>query len=188
MVPLRVLKSWSVIRGQLLLSSGYWFEGYPSLIQVLHPALELCGGLQAVCGEGVGLELGPGGGGDHGGVVGCERERGEGDGEIPFCGLGGEALAELTVGGDTTRDDDGFCAEGFGGGEGSAEEVVDDGALEAGDEVEGGFVAEGEDVGEFGFGDLCEECFAARGDAGRLHGVGFDVAEDGGLDAGERKI
>ena len=51
-------------------------------------------------------EAWPGGGGDHGGVVGGEREGGEGDGEAAGVGFGGEAGAQLVVGGDSSGDEE----------------------------------------------------------------------------------
>ena len=79
---------------------------------------ELGGGGEVFGGEVVGEEAGPGGGGDHGGVVGGEGEGWEGDGEAAAVGFGGEAAAELGVGGYSSGDDDAVGSEGFGGGEG----------------------------------------------------------------------
>src|ERR1700746_3607584 len=82
-------------------------------------------------------ELGPRGGGDHGGVIGGESQRRKGDGEAAAVGFGLKAAAKLGVGGDPTGDDNAVGAEGFGRGEGLALEVADYGVLEGGDEVEG---------------------------------------------------
>src|ERR1700692_2663892 len=87
-------------------------------------------------GEVPGEELWPGGGGDHGGIVGGEGERREGDGEVAAVGFGLEAEAEFAVAGDSSGDDDAARAEGFGRGEGLALEIADDGVLEGGDQIE----------------------------------------------------
>ena len=76
---------------------------------------------------------------------------------------------------------------GFGGGEGLAEEVADYGVLEGGYEVEGLLVAEGEGFGGFRLSGIGGERGAAGFDGG-VHVVGFDVAEDGGLDAAEGEV
>jgi hypothetical protein len=136
----------------------------------------------------VGEELGPRGGGDHGGVVSGQSQRREGDGEAAAVGFGLKAAAELTVGGDSAGDDDAVGAEGFGCGEGLALEVADYGVLEGGDEVEGLLIAEICDGGRFGSdGGVGGERGAAGLDA-RAEMVGFDVAEDCGLDAAEGEV
>ena len=129
---------------------------------------------------------GPGGGGDHGGVVGGEGEGWEGDGQAALGGFGGEAAAEFGVGGDASGDDDAAGTEGFGGGEGLAEQVADYGVLEAGDEVEGLFVEEMQGFGGFEVG-VGGEGLAAGFDS-LLHGVGLGVAKDGGFDAAEGEV
>ncbi len=96
----------------------------------------------------MGEELWPGGGGDHGGVVGGEGEGGEGYGEAAAGGFGLEAAAELGVGGYSAGDEDAAGSVGLGGGEGLTEEIAYYGVLEGGYEVEGLGVEEGE-----GFGD-----------------------------------
>ena len=91
--------------------------------------------------------------------------------------------AELAVGGDAAGDEQAVRAVVLGGGEGLAAEVVDDGALEAGDEVEGLLVAESGRASA-GLHRSAASCWRrAAMDCG--HVVGFDVAEDGGLDAAE---
>lgn len=97
---------------------------------------------EVVGGEVVGEEFGPCGGGDHGGVVGGEAQRWEGDGEAAAVGFGLEAAAELGVGGYSARDDDAVGAEGFGRGKGLSLQVADYGVLEGGNEVEGLLIAE----------------------------------------------
>ncbi len=137
-----------------------------------------------------GEEFGPGGGRDHGGVVGGQGEGGEGDGERALVGFGGEAAAELGVGGDSAGDEDGAGAEVLGRGKGLLEEVADDGVLEAGEEVEGLWV-------EGPVGDEASDVIGGRAEGvgdgaasfdGGLHAVGLRVAEDGGLDAAEGEV
>jgi len=140
-------------------------------------------------GELAGLEAGPGSGGDHGGVVSGEREGGEGDAEAAALSLRSEAGTKLAVGGDSAGDEDAGGAEGFGGGEGLLDEVADNGVLEAGDEVEGLGIALGERVfygwlrGSIG----TDEEGLAAGLSLRAEVVKLDVAQDGGLDTGERE-
>ena len=104
--------------------------------------------------------------------------------------LGGEAGAELGVGGDTAGDEDGAGAEAPGGGEGLLEEVSDDGVLEAGEEVEGlGLERAVGDQSDDSFGggfEVVED--GAAGFDDRRHGVGLGVAEDGGLNAAEGEV
>jgi hypothetical protein len=153
---------------------GCWFEG--------------------VGGEVAGEELGPRGGGDHGGVVGRERDGGEGDGEVVAGGFGGEAAAELGVGGDSSADEQAAGSEVLGCGERGAREVVGDRGLEAGDQVEGFGVEVGERGGEGlgvgGFG--VDEVRGAEGCGAGFdcvaHGVELDVAADGGFDAAEGEV
>ena len=140
------------------------------------------------------MELGEGGGGDHGGIVGGKSDGGEGYGEVAACGFGGDAAAELGVGGDASRDEEGLGTVVLGGGEGGAGEVVGDGRLEAGDEVEGFGVEEfkglGESFGVAGFG-VGEAGFAEGAGAGfdaGLHVMELGVAADGGFDAAEGQI
>src|SRR5271168_345394 len=102
---------------------------------------KLRGRSEVVCGEVLGNELGPCGGGDHGGVVGGEGERGESDGQSATVSFGLKAAAKFAVGGDSTRDDDAMGAKGFGGSEGLALEVADDCVLEGGDQVESLLIA-----------------------------------------------
>jgi len=142
----------------------------------------------------LGLELGEGGGGDHGGVVGGEGDGGEGYGEVAAGGFGVDAAAEFGVGGYASSDEQGLGAVVLGGGEGGAGEVVRDRGLEAGDEVQGFGVEEFESLGEgfgvagFGVGEAgFAECGGADFDAG-LHVVEFGIAADGGLDAAEGEI
>jgi hypothetical protein len=138
--------------------------------------------------EVVGEELGPRGSGDHGGVVRRQSQRRKGDGEAAAVGFGLKPAAELAVRGDSAGDDDAVGAEGFSGGEGLALEVADYGVLEGGDQVEGLLVAEfcygvgfggetgiGGENGAAGF-DACAEM------------MGFDIAEDGSLDAAEGEV
>ncbi len=135
------------------------------------------GGRREVPGE----EFRPGGGGDHGGVVRGERERGKGDGQAALACCPSEAGAEFAVCGHAAGDEQAVCAVVLGGGEGLAAEIVDDSALEGGEEIECLLVAEREGVGGFGG---CGDLLAAGGD-GCGHRVRFDVAEDRGLDAAE---
>ena len=138
--------------------------------------------------EVVGEELGPRGGGDHGGVVSGQSQRGKGDGETAAVGLGLEAAAKLAVGGDSAGDDDAAGAEGFGCGEGLALEVADYGVLEGGDEVEGLLVAEFCYGGGFGGdGGIGGESGATGFDA-LAEMVSFDVTQDCGLDAAEGEV
>src|ERR1700722_14162985 len=62
-------------------------------------------------GEVLGEETRPGGGGDHGGVVGGECERGECDLQTSTGCFCGEAGAKLAVGGDSAGDKDAGNAE-----------------------------------------------------------------------------
>jgi hypothetical protein len=103
---------------------------------------ELGSGGKVVGGEVLSEKLGPRGSGDHGGIVGRESERGKGDGEAAAVSFGLEAAAEFAVGRYSAGDDDGAGSERFGGGEGLALKVADDGVLEGRDEVEGLLVAE----------------------------------------------
>jgi len=103
---------------------------------------ELGSGGEVVGSEVLCHELGPGCGGDHGGIVGGEGEGWEGNWKGMFCGFGGEAATELGVGGHTAGDEDGAGVEVVGGGEGLLEQTADYGVLEAGEEVEG-LVVEG---------------------------------------------
>lgn len=98
---------------------------------------ELWGGGEVFWGEVLCHELWPGCGGDHGGIVGGEGEGWEGNWKGMFCGFGGEAAAELGVGGHTAGDEDGAGVEVAGGGEGLLEETANYGVLEAGEKVEG---------------------------------------------------
>src|SRR5580698_7129589 len=117
---------------------------------------QLGGGGEVAGGEVAGEEAGAGGGGDHGGVVGGEGERWEGDAEIAACGFSGEAGAKLSVGGyspgnENATDRMGFGEAGFGeerlcGGESLFEQIADYGVLEAGDEIEGLRVAGSQSV------------------------------------------
>ena len=84
----------------------------------------------------LGKQLGPRCGGDHRGVVGGERERREGDGQAMIGGLGGEADAQLAIGRYSSGDEEAGRAELLGGAKGLAAEVVDDGSLEGGDEIQ----------------------------------------------------
>jgi len=170
-------------------------------------------------GEFFGLEAGPGGGADHGGVVSGQGQGREGYADVAAGGFSGEAGAEFAVGCHSAGDEDAADAEGFGGGEGLLHEVADDRVLEAGDEVEGGLGTEGEGFcfgggGSGGCGRNSRSFDSppqrrrpVAGDPGSLRslrmtvicreeaggaGVGLfaevvelDVAEDGGLDAGE---
>ncbi len=149
---------------------------------------ELGGGGEVFGGEVAGEEFGPGGGGDHGGVVGGEGEGWEGDGEAAAGGFGGETAAEFGVGGDATGDDEAAGSEGLGGGEGLAEEVADDGVLEGGDEVEGLGVEEGEGFGGGGF----EGGVGGEGEAAGFDGLGhlirLGIAEDGRFDSAEGEV
>ena len=72
---------------------------------------ELGGRAEVFCGEVLGDELGPRGGGDHGGVVGGEGERRKGDGQAATVGFGLEAAAKFAVGGDSAGDDDAVGTE-----------------------------------------------------------------------------
>jgi hypothetical protein len=82
-------------------------------------------------------QLRPCRGGDHCGVICGQRKRGKGDRQAPFCGRCGEARAEFAVRSHTAGDEQAVCAVVLGRGEGLALEVIDDGALEGGEEVEG---------------------------------------------------
>ena len=149
---------------------------------------ELGGGTEVFGGEGTGEEFWPGGGGDHGGIVGGEGKGGEGYREAAAVGFGLEAAAEFRVGGDSAGDDEAVGAEGFGSGECLTEEIADDGVLEGGDEVEGLGVEEGESFGGRGLEGGVGGEGAAAGFDGFRHVVGLGVAEDGGLDAAEGEV
>ena len=137
---------------------------------------ELGSRAEVFCGKVLGNELGPGGGRDHGGVVGRKGERRKGDGQAAPIGFGLKAAAKFAVGGDPAGDDDAVGTEGFGGGEGLTLQVADDGVLEGGDEVEGLLIAQ---VGRIFWCDarIGGECCAAGFDA-RAEVMGFDVAQD----------
>ncbi len=81
-------------------------------------------------------EARPGCGGDHGGIVSGERERGEGDSQAATGGFFGEARAKFAVGGNSAGDENTAGSERLGCGEGLLEQVADDSVLKAGDQVE----------------------------------------------------
>ena len=151
------------------------------------------GWLEGVGSEVVGEELGPRGGGDHGGIVGGERDGREGDGEFRVGGAVGEDEAQMAVGGDAPTDEDPVRSIVLGGIEGGASEILDDRVLKAGDEVQGFSVEVRQRVGEVGLVRLCfmqaevAESLLAGGDGG-VHGMELDVAASGCLDAGERHV
>ena len=89
-------------------------------------------------------------------------------------------VAELAVCGHAAGDEQGVRAVVLGCGEGFALEIVDDCALEGGEEIERLLVAERY---RSGF-RLWRELLAPRGDGGGQV-VCFDVAQDRGFDAAE---
>ena len=158
------------------------------------PESELGRGFEGVGRELVGEEFWPGGGGDHGGVVRGESDGGEGEGEIAAGGFGGEAAAKLGVSGDSSADEQAAGAEVLDGQECGAGEIVRDGGLEAGDQVEGFGVEMGEGSGEgFGIGRLGVDEVRDTEGVGTgfdavVHSVEFGVAADGRLDAAEGEV
>jgi len=109
-------------------------------------------------------------------------------------GFGREAAAEFAVGGDASGDEQAFGTIILGCCERGAGEIAGDRGLEAGDEVEGFGVEEGEGrFHRFGVAWLAfgEAGFAQSGGAGfnaRFHAMQLDVAADGGLDAAEGEV
>jgi len=190
MVPERVLKRSRVatwLLGAFAAAACAVLFGLTGLILA---EAELGGGGEVVVGEVLGEEFGPGGGGDHDGVVCGEGEGGEGYGKFMSHCIGGEAAAEFGVGGDSARDEDGAGTEMLGGGEGLLEEIPDNGVLEAGEEIEGLGL---EGVAGDELGDGFEGGLEIVGDGSAeldcgLHGVGLGVAENGGFDAGEGEV
>ena len=164
-------------RGELFVAGG-----------LLLAETKLGGGTEVFRGEVFGEELRPRGSGDHGGVVGRECKRREGDGQAAAVGFSLEAAAEFAVGGDSAGDDDAAGAKGFSGGERLALQVADDGVLEGGDEVQGLLVAEFDD----GFGSGREAWISSQGGAAGLYAVtemmGFDETKDRGLDPAEGEV
>ncbi len=165
------------------------------ILAELEPSAEakLGCGFERVGGEVPGEELGEGGGGDHGGVIGGESDGWEGDGEVAAGGFGSDVAAEFAVGGDASADEEAADAVVLGCMEGGAGEILDDRVLEAGDEVEGWRVEVRERAGEVHGVGLCfvqadgAEGIVAGCDRG-LHVVQFDVTADGGFDAGEGHV
>src|SRR5579863_5397142 len=79
-------------------------------------------------------EFREGGGGDHNGVVGGKGGRWEVDGDAD--GAGGGGAAETGVAGDPTRDNErAGIFHRVRGGDGVANELIDDGPLEACDQI-----------------------------------------------------
>ena len=136
-----------------------------------------------------GEETGPGSSGDHCGIVSGEAESGEVDLESAPQGLGGEAAAQFAIGSDAPSNQY-FCySEGLGCGEGFAQQIADDGVLEAGDEVERGGVAvrEGLVEGRPGWRSRTGKESVAPGFSFGAQVVKLDVAQHRGLDAGKRE-
>src|ERR1700727_1445036 len=88
------------------------------------------------CREVLRSQLWPGRGGDQGGIVRRERERGKGDGQAPFCCCGGESSAQFAVRCDSAGDEQAVRAVVAGGGEGLALGVLHRNALEGREVVE----------------------------------------------------
>ena len=149
---------------------------------------KLRGRAKGLCGEVSGDEFGPRRGGDHGGIVGREGKRREGDGQAAAIGFGLEPPAEFAVGGHPAGDDDAVGTEGFCSRKGLALEVADDGVLKGSNEVEGLLIAELYNRSGFG----CEIWVSSKGrpagcDA-RVKMVGLDVAQNRGFDTAEGEI
>ena len=154
---------------------------------------QLRGWFEGVGSEVAGQELGPRGGGDHGGIVGGERNAGKGDGEMCRGGHVLEHLAQVAIGSDASADEYAAGAKVLGGVEGGASEILDHGVLEAGNEVEGLGVEVWQRVREVGLVGLgfvqadVAEGVLADSDGG-MHPVQLDVATSGCLDAGEGHV
>jgi len=134
----------------------------------------------------MGLELGIGGCGDHGGVVGAEGAAGEIGGDAGGLAALFEGGAELGVGGDAAGDEDRGGVELLGGAHGAIDEIADDGVLEFADERECLRGAVWEELFEFAF--AAGESFLAGEDFGAVFTVFAEVVEDGGLDAAEAEV
>src|SRR4029077_300306 len=76
------------------------------------------------------------GGGDHGSVVSGEGATWEEDVDRATRGFGNEARAQFAIGGDAAGDENRTRVELFGGVESARGEIINDGALETGDEIE----------------------------------------------------
>jgi hypothetical protein len=122
-----------------------------------------------------------GGGGDHGSVVGGKLARREVDGETFFVRGVLEGGAEFAIGSDASSDKEGRHVVLACGRERFVDEVVHHGALERGDEIECDGVAERKVVARREL-RAAAECATALLDAA-FHVVGFEIAQDGGLDA-----
>jgi len=93
-------------------------------------------GGKRVIGEVLGQQPRPGGGGNHGGVIRRERQRGKSYAEVAARGLDREAGAEFAIGGYAPGDQNAPCVESFGGGKGLLHQVANYRVLKAGDQVE----------------------------------------------------
>ncbi len=85
--------------------------------------------------------------GDHGGVVGAERDRGYGEADAFAGGEIGEAGAQALIGGDATGNDEDVCVMRAGArdaqrGAGAIDDGFDDGLLEGGAEIGDGLIVE----------------------------------------------
>src|ERR1700722_9215690 len=123
----------------------------------------------------VGLELGVGGGGDHGGVVGAEGATGEVGGDAGGLAALFEGGAELGVGGYAAGDEDRGGVELLGGEHGAIDEIADDGVLEFADEGEGLRGGEREELFEFAFAAI--ERVLAGENLGAVFAVFAEVVE-----------
>ena len=97
------------------------------------------------------MELGVGGGGDHGGVVGGEGAAGEIGGDAGGLAALFERGAELGVGGYAAGDEDAGGVELFGGEHGAVDKIADYGVLEFADKGQRLRAAEREELFEFAF-------------------------------------
>src|ERR1700733_4132748 len=133
-------------------------------------------------------KFGPRGGGDHGSVVGRERERRKGDRQPTAVGFGLKPAAQLAVGRDSARDDDAVGAERFGRRKGLAQQVADHRVLERGEEVKRLPIAKR----YCGWGFRRKRRIGGQSDASGLdalaRGMRLDVPEDSGLDAAEGEV
>lgn len=144
-------------------------------------------GGQVLTGKLAGDEMWPGGCGNHGSIVRGEGKRGEGNLDAAACGFGGEAAAQLAVGGHAAGNQDAGDTKCLGCCEGFFEQVANYGVLKAGNQVERGGVTGGQGLLECGLWGRVgsgEESFAAGFGLG-AQVVQLNVAQHGSLDAGE---
>lgn len=149
---------------------------------------------QRVRGEVAGEKLGPRSRGNHGGVVGRERNRREGDRQVCVGCRAGEDSTEMAVGRNPTADQYAARSEVLRGIEGSPGKVLDDRVLEACDEVQRLSIEVDQrrckrgGVGGFGMNEVLRAQGRSTLTDGSLHSVRLHIAANCGLDAAKGHI